>query len=146
MGWPALGHDEAPAGPAALAAWPARIRIDLSTSRMSVGMTCPGSRSPAHTSSAALMVKGPPKTERHAHSAFSAGVHRSWLHPIASRSVRCLAPCPLASNASRWSRRLASSATGSARSRIAASSMASGRPSSLRHSLITWGRSSGVNA
>ena len=66
---------------------------------------------------------------------------------MASRSVRwrvsppSLPPVSIVSRrSSRWSIRSASSSSGSARSRTAASSMASGMPSSRRHSRITSAR------
>ena len=43
VGWPASDQDGAPAGTTALAAWPARTRIDLSTSRMSAVSSMPAS-------------------------------------------------------------------------------------------------------
>ena len=62
--------------PSAFAAASILTITDLSTSRTTVGMTWSAGPS-AHTSSAALIVNGPAKTERRAHIACSAGVQRS---------------------------------------------------------------------
>ena len=103
--------------------------------------------SSAQTSSAAATSKVPANTDSRSHSARSAGVHSWWLHSIAARSVWCLGLVPRRLTVSilipdsSWS---ASSASGSARSRTAASSIASGMPSSRWHSRTTSARFCGV--
>ena len=73
----------------------------------------------------------------------------AWLHSIAVRSVWCRAAPPrrvTVSTLNPESSRSASSASGRARSRTAASSMASGMPLSRRHSRTTSARLAAVTA
>ncbi len=79
----------------------------------------------------------------------SGPLSRSWLHSMASRSVRCLATAvliPPVKSPSASSSLLAISYTASAPTRAAASSKASGMPPSLRQICATACALEGVSA
>ena len=99
-----------------------------------------GTASSLTTASAASSAKEPAKTESRGRTARSGSVSRSKLQSIAARSVRCLGSAvrlPPVSRRNRSSRRAAIWAGGRERTRAAASSTASGIPSSRRQICAT---------
>ena len=118
-----------------------RTRL-LSTSEPSVSMTCParpgsaGSAAAAQTASAAGRSKVPANTPRRANSACSPPDSRSKLQSRVFRSVRCRSGrsrAPPVSSPILSSSRASRACGGSSLTLAAASSMASGSPSSRRH-------------
>ncbi len=127
---------------------PAVTSRDLSASdviRSSTSSTSTGP--PAQTPSAASTVAPPAKTARRRSSARSASVSSSQLQSTTARSVWCwrgAVRAPPVSSRNRSSSRAASCSALIVRSRAAASSMASGIPSSARQIRVTAGTVSSV--
>ena len=105
---------------------------------------------PAHTSSAASRVKPPANTDSRRKSTRSSPVSRSWLHSMVARRV-CWRVRAVRLPAARTSRlspsRAAIWSSDSAATRAAASSMASGMPSSRRQisSMVASSSAFGLN-
>ena len=96
------------------------------------------------TASAASIVQPPGKTASRRKTVCSSGESRSWLQAIVSRIVCCRAGrvrAPPVSSGKRGSSRVSSAAGGSTLTRAAASSMASGKPSSRAQISATRRRS-----
>ena len=112
--------------------------IDWATNRSRTSRTCSRATSPpAHTPSAASRSKPPVKTESRAQSSRSETEHSEWLQSITAFSVccRCLAArFPPMRRANRPSKRSTSCSRDRVRSRVTASSIANGRPSSRAQS------------
>ena len=121
----------------------ARSTIDLSTSptRVSRISSWRPSSSPAHASSAAARSKPSARTVSLVHSSRSAGEHRWKLQLMDACSDRWRSPAPVrpCPSSRRWPGSLASSSSRpTARSRSAASSIASGMPSSTGRAARPW--------
>ncbi|MDQ3508855.1 MAG: hypothetical protein M3494_12700 [Actinomycetota bacterium] len=126
------------------AASPARLARtrDSSTSRERGSKTVPPPTSVSHTSSAASRVKPPENTARFRKRARSASSRRSWLQSIVARRVLWRSGAvrgPVARSPSASSRRAEIWAVVMLLTLDAASSMASGAPSSFRHTSATAG-------
>ena len=121
------------------------VSRDFSTRAVTWASTSPAGGAPAacgppDTASAAASVNPPANTARRRHSVRSGGVSKSQLQSVSARSVRCrgrTARGPPDSSVNRSSSRPAISCGVSARTRAAASSMASGMPSSRRQISLT---------
>ncbi len=112
--------------------------------------TSSGASSPGipHTDSAVSIGPPPANTPSRANRRWSSGSSRSWLQSMAPRSVRWRSGRSRPPDDSRPSRspsRCAIAAGESSRIRAAASSIASGRPSSRRTTSATWAPFSGVS-
>ncbi len=102
-----------------------------------------GSASSGQTASTASMVHPPAKTAIRRKHTRSVSLSRSWLHSMAASRVRCRgspARLPPVSSRNLLPSRADSCATVSALTRAAASSMASGMPSSWRQMSLTAAR------
>ncbi len=112
------------------------VSSDRSISAVTVSnTTSSGSASSGQTASTASMVHPPAKTATRRKHTCSVSLSRSWLHSMAASRVLCrgrLARLPPVSSRNLLPSRAASCATVSALTRAAASSMASGMPSSCR--------------
>ena len=102
-------------------------------------MAAAGMSSSVQTCSA-ISSDQPANTASRRSSTCSCGVSRSWLQSMVARKVRCRGGAvrlPVVSSPNRSASRSAICSTDSARTRAAASSIASGTPSSARHSAAT---------
>ena len=117
------------------------VSRDFSTRAVTVGNTsCGASAPPGQTSSAASSVQLPANTASRRRQICSCSLSSSWLHSMAACSVRCRGSPPRlapASSRNRSSSRAASCPVPRAFSRAAASSRASGMPSSRRQISLT---------
>ena len=118
------------------------VSSDLSTNANSRSPMSPaGSRSSLQMATAVCTVAPAGNTASRSASSRSSGASRSQLHSTTARSVRwrgMAVRLPPVSSRNRLDSRAAISPIGITRSRAAASSMASGRPSSRRTISVTW--------
>ncbi|HXL96168.1 MAG TPA: hypothetical protein VN969_45235 [Streptosporangiaceae bacterium] len=126
------------------------VSTDLSASAVSTSSTSSLlTEPPAQTAVAASSVAPPEKPEKRRHSACSASSSRSQLQSTTARSVWCLGSAvrlPPVSSRKRSSSRVATCSGSIVRIRAAASSMASGIPSSARQIRSAAGAVSVVRA